>query len=97
MVQWVEQGIAPDQIIAAKVVNGVTTFSRPLCPYPALPRCRGAGDPTQASSFVCAADEDHDDNQPPAPKYLDDGDNYPIVPIADGDRGHDHGHDHDDR
>jgi hypothetical protein len=33
------------------------------------------GDPTKASSFVCAGDEDHDDNQPPAPKYLNDGDN----------------------
>ena len=29
-----------------------------------------------------SADEDHDDNQPPAPKYVDDGDNYPIVPIT---------------
>ena len=41
-VPWVEQGIAPDQIIASKVVNGVTTFSRPLCPYPALPRYSGS-------------------------------------------------------
>jgi hypothetical protein len=64
------------------VVNGVTTFSRPLCPYPALPRYSGVGDPTQASSFNCVADEDHDNNQPPAPIYLDDGDNYPIVPIT---------------
>jgi hypothetical protein len=46
------------------------------------------GDPTKAISFVCAADRDHDDNQPPAPKYLDDGDNYPIVPIENRD-GHD--------
>jgi feruloyl esterase len=91
--QWVEQGIAPDQIIASKVVNGVTLFSRPLCPYPALPRYAGVGDPTQASSFNCVADEDHDDNQPPAPKYLDDGHNYPIVPIDD----RDHRHDHDSR
>jgi feruloyl esterase len=81
-VPWVEQGIAPDQIIASKVVNGVTTFSRPLCPYPALPRYSGLGDPTQASSFNCVADEDPDDNQPPAPIYLDDGRNYPIVPIT---------------
>ena len=51
---------------------------------------RGVGDTTKASSFVCVADEDRDDNQPPAPKYLDDGDNYPIVPINDGDHGHDH-------
>ena len=87
---WVEQGIAPDQIIASKVVNGVTTFTRPLCPYPALPRYSRVGDPTQASSFKCVADEDQDDNQPPAPKYLNDGHNYPIVPINDGDHGHDH-------
>jgi hypothetical protein len=38
------------------------------------------GDPTTASSFVCVAD------QPPAPKYLNDGHNYPIVPIDDRDR-----------
>jgi len=69
------------------MVNGVTTFTRPLCPYPALPRYSGVGDPTQASSFKCAAESDHDDNQPPAPKYLDEGDNYPIVPIEDRDHG----------
>ena len=88
--QWVETGAAPDQIIASKVVNGATTFTRPLCPYPALPRYSGIGDTTKASSFVCAADRDHDDNQPPAPKYLNDGDNYPIVPIDDRERNHDH-------
>ena len=32
LVQWVEHGIAPDQIIASKVTGGVTAFSRPLCP-----------------------------------------------------------------
>jgi feruloyl esterase len=96
--QWVQQGIAPDRIIASKVVNGVTTFSRPLCPYPELPRYSGVGDPTQASSFKCVADGDHDNNQPPAPIYLDDGDNYPIVPITStGDHDQDHGHDHYDR
>jgi feruloyl esterase len=94
-VPWVEQGIAPDLIIASKVVNGVTTFSRPLCPYPALPRYRGTGDPTQASSFGCVADKDHDNNQPPAPKYLNDRDNYPIVPVTPtGDHGHDHDGNH---
>jgi hypothetical protein len=77
------------------VVNGVTTFSRPLCPYPALPRYSGTGDPTQASSFKCVADEDHDDYQPPTLKYLDDGNNYPIDPIDDS--YYDHGRNHDDR
>jgi hypothetical protein len=68
----------------------LAAFTRPLCPYPALPRYSGVGDPAQASNFVCAADRDHDDNQPPAPKYLDDGDNFPIVPIDDRHHGHEH-------
>jgi hypothetical protein len=95
LVQWVEQGIAPDQIIAYHVANGVQDFSRPVCPYPELPRYSGVGDTTQASSFLCTADSDRDDNQPPAPKYLNDGDNYPIVPIDDRDR--DRRHDPDNR
>ena len=68
--QWVETGAAPDQIIASKVVNGATTFTRPLCPYPALPRYSGVGDTTKASSFVCVEDSDRDDSQTSAPKYL---------------------------
>jgi feruloyl esterase len=75
LVQWVEHGIAPDRIIAYHVSNGAQDFSRPVCPYPKLPRYSGAGDTTKASSFLCAADRDQDNNQPPAPKYLDDGDN----------------------
>ncbi len=90
LVEWVEQGIAPDQIIAYKVTGGVTAFSRPVCPYPELPRYKGVGDPTKASSFACVDDGDRDDNQPPAPKYLNDGDNYPIVPIDDRDRNYGH-------
>jgi feruloyl esterase len=89
LVQWVERGIAPDQIIAYKVTGVVTAFSRPVCPYPALPRYSGVGDTTKASSFACVDDSDRDDNQPPAPKYLNDGDNYPIVPIDDQAHAHD--------
>jgi feruloyl esterase len=95
LVQWVEQGIAPDQMIAYHVTNNVQDFSRPICAYPALARYKGRGDTTKASSFRCVADGDHDDNQPPAAKYLDDGDNYPIVPITPTD-DRDHGHDHPD-
>jgi hypothetical protein len=39
---------------------------------------------------IGVADEDHDDNQPPAPIYLDDGDNYPMFPITPTD-DQDHG------
>ena len=88
LVQWVEHGIAPDRIIAYHVANGVQDFSRPVCPYPELPRYSGVGDTTKAESFVCAADHDHDDNQPSAPRYLNDGDNYPIVSIDDSDHRH---------
>jgi feruloyl esterase len=88
LAQWVEHGIAPDQIVASKIANGVTAFARPGCPYPALPRYSGVGDTTQASSFICAGDRDRDDNQPPASKYLNDGHNYPIVPIDDNDHRH---------
>jgi hypothetical protein len=88
-VKWVEYGIPPDRIIAYHVANGMQDFSRPVCPYPELPRYKGVGDPTKASSFVCAADYDRDDNQPSAPKYLDDGDNYPIVRINDRGDHHD--------
>src|SRR3984893_5704207 len=94
LVQWVEHGVAPGRIPASKVTSaGVTLFSRPVCPYPELPRYSGVGDTTKASSFVCVDDHDRDNNQPPAPKYLNDGDNYPIVPIDD----HGHGHDDDNR
>jgi feruloyl esterase len=89
LVQWVERGIAPDQIIAYKVTGVVMAFSRPVCPYPALPRYSGVGDTTKASSFACVDGSDRDDNQPPAPKYLNDGDNYPIVPIDDQAHAHD--------
>jgi feruloyl esterase len=92
LVQWVEHGIAPDRITAYHVTNGVQDFSRPVCPYPALPRYSGVGDTTKASSFACADDRDRDDNQPPAPTYLNDGDNYPIVPIDDHGHDRDHGH-----
>ncbi|MBN1904895.1 MAG: tannase/feruloyl esterase family alpha/beta hydrolase [Deltaproteobacteria bacterium] len=47
---WVEDGRAPDRIIATgKAFPGVT---RPLCPYPLVARYRG-GDTNNADSFVC--------------------------------------------
>jgi feruloyl esterase len=37
IVAWVEQGTAPEKLIGARVVEGVTKRTRPLCPYPKLP------------------------------------------------------------
>jgi hypothetical protein len=54
LVSWVEQGKAPDQIVATKTVGG-TTQSRPLCPYPAFARWTGAGSSDDAANFACRA------------------------------------------
>ncbi len=48
---WVEEGRAPDRIVATgKAFPGI---SRPLCPYPLVARYKG-GDPNNADSFICA-------------------------------------------
>ncbi|MEJ2246676.1 MAG: tannase/feruloyl esterase family alpha/beta hydrolase, partial [Acidobacteriota bacterium] len=47
---WVEEGRAPDRIVATGAAfPGV---SRPLCPYPLVARYKG-GDVNEADSFVC--------------------------------------------
>jgi feruloyl esterase len=53
--QWVEQGKAPDQIPASRVVEGRTDRTRPLCPYPQVAAYKGSGSTDEASSFVCKA------------------------------------------
>jgi feruloyl esterase len=54
---WVEQGVAPDKIIATKYVDNSPdkgiAMQRPLCAYPAIPRYKGSGDPNEAANFVC--------------------------------------------
>jgi feruloyl esterase len=57
--RWVEQGTAPDQLIATKYENDVITgrvlSRRPLCPHPQVQKYKGSGDPNAASSFSCVA------------------------------------------
>ena len=58
--RWVEEGVAPVQIIAAKYETGSDPASgvvrtRPLCPYPQVARYKGSGSPDDAGSFTCAA------------------------------------------
>ena len=67
MVNWIENGVAPEEIIATgnrfpATVGpyaglGTSTRSRPLCPYPKTLRYSGSGDISQASSYVCVAPE----------------------------------------
>jgi feruloyl esterase len=82
---WVENGVAPDRIIAANhnasspfpsgglfdprvAMNFPTGGTRPLCPYPQIPRFVGSGMTNDAVNFICSAatiddrDQDRDDD-----------------------------------
>lgn len=50
---WVENNVAPDQIVATRVVGGNAVRTRPLCPYPKQAVYRGSGSTDDAASFEC--------------------------------------------
>jgi len=52
---WVERGVAPDQILATRSVNGVVDRARPLCAYPRIAVYKGKGDSNDAANFECRA------------------------------------------
>jgi feruloyl esterase len=71
LVKWVEQGVAPERIIATKFVNDTpptVQMTRPLCVFPKVAKYMGIGNPNIAANFTCVADEP-DFNQMSAPKY----------------------------
>ncbi len=53
MVDWVEKGQAPHEVIASRADRSAT---RPLCPYPSHAHYKG-GDVTKAESFECRVPE----------------------------------------
>ncbi len=59
--RWVEEGAAPDQIIASKR-QGIDpkspiTRTRPLCPYPQVARYKGSGNTDDAANFLCTMEK----------------------------------------
>jgi feruloyl esterase len=50
LVDWVENGVAPERILAQTAVRGVTR-TRPLCPYPQTAIYKGSGSTDDASNF----------------------------------------------
>jgi hypothetical protein len=52
IVDWVEEGKAPDRLIASKRQQGKTAMTRPLFPYPQCAAYDGNGDPNSADSFA---------------------------------------------
>jgi feruloyl esterase len=61
--RWVEQGQAPDQIVASRAASGSSATAgtgrvdrtRPLCPYPRIAVYKGTGSIDEAGNFACAA------------------------------------------
>jgi feruloyl esterase len=59
--RWVEQGVAPDQVIATKRQGAnpqaPTPRTRPLCPYPQVARYKGSGSTDDAANFNCVMEQ----------------------------------------
>lgn len=52
---WVERGMAPEQIVASKIEQGEVVRSRPLCPHPEVAVYDGNGSTDAAENFSCRA------------------------------------------
>lgn len=51
IVDWVENGVRPERIVARG--DAFPARTRPLCPYPRQPRYDGSGSSEDAENFVC--------------------------------------------
>ena len=63
LARWVEEGKAPDRIIASGYVDGNpakgVAMTHPLCPYPEEAHYKGTGDMKDAGNFVCRRPSSH--------------------------------------
>ncbi|MBI3514203.1 MAG: tannase/feruloyl esterase family alpha/beta hydrolase [Proteobacteria bacterium] len=53
IVNWVENGSAPNSLKAWRVEDGKVARSRPLCPFPQVAVHAGTGSPDDAANFSC--------------------------------------------
>jgi feruloyl esterase len=53
LMAWVEEGRAPERIIASRVRDGAVDMTRPLCPHPEVAQYRGSGNANDAANFQC--------------------------------------------
>lgn len=53
VVNWVENGVAPERILATRALSGGAVRSRPLCPYPKTAKWTGVGSTDDAANFAC--------------------------------------------
>ena len=53
LIDWVEAGVVPERIDAARIENGEVVRTRPLCPYPEVAVYKGNGSTDMAENFTC--------------------------------------------
>jgi feruloyl esterase len=53
---WVEQGVAPGDLVATDANAATAGRTRPVCHYPNWPKYNGSGDIKEAASFTCGAE-----------------------------------------
>jgi len=58
VVNWVENDVAPETILASKAITGGTQ-TRPLCPYPDVAVYTGKGSTDDAANFECKRGKDN--------------------------------------
>jgi tannase/feruloyl esterase len=57
MEEWVENGQAPDHIVASHVTTGRVDRTRPLCPFGRVAKWKGAGSTDDAANFACVPEQ----------------------------------------
>ena len=53
LTDWVENGKAPERVVAKKMSAGAVIRTRPLCAYPQKAVYKGSGSIDEADSFAC--------------------------------------------
>ena len=53
LMDWVENGKAPEVIRASQMKDGSSIRTRPLCPYPQVAKYSGTGDVNDGANFEC--------------------------------------------
>lgn len=54
--RWVDEGRAPERIIATRLLSRGGRRTRPLCAYPQVARWIGRGSTDEAGNFICTAE-----------------------------------------
>jgi hypothetical protein len=55
LINWVENGVAPSQVLGSGIGSGTppTPLTRPLCPYPQTAEYKGSGNVFDAANWAC--------------------------------------------